>query len=320
MKVLVLASAALVGSGFGITNYLSESIDVNQSIQAAREGIVVVRIPGGEINIEGWDRNEVQVTGTIPSGEDRFHLSSDHGHVEVQIIPDLSADPAETNITIMVPERSSLDVETDAAGVVVDGVTGVVRMATGSGNIKVDGNPMGIVARSQSGDIDITAERTPGIAHSEEGTVKLRGGTQDFVADRTSRRMENRIRNMECQHRDSDDCEHDQQDDRRRQRNSQNSQNWKELGLEIGSIVQSALEEVDFHLDFEDYGDGFRFDMSGDIDLDEEKLEEMFEDMEDFFVDFGDEIGETMVELSEDLERMGEDLKDSHRKSRRGRI
>lgn len=322
MKGLVLASAAVIGSGLGIKSYIADRVDINQTVPAAQEGIVVVRVPGGDIDIQGWDRSEVQVQGTVPAGDDRFELWSEHGHVEVRVIPDLGADPSQTSLTIMVPEHSSLDIETDAAGVDIDGVSGVVRLATGSGNIRINGNPMGIVARSESGDIDIAAQRTPGVAHSEEGTVRLRGGAQDLIADRMNRRMERRLRQMNTGGQaDHEDCDHFEQFAQGFEQNwEQYGHRWADLGMEIGSMVQEILNDVDMHFDLNRHDGGFSFDLSGDIDIDDEALEDMFDNLGEYFEEFGDELGESMEELGEDLEKLGRDLKKTHRERRRGRI
>ena len=83
-------------------------------------------------------------------------------------------------------------------------------------------------------------------------------------------------------------------------------------------MVQDMVDDIDLHLNVEDYGDGFTFEFSGDVGINTEDLEDMFDDLGDFFEDLGDEIDDTMEELGEDLEQLGEDLQERHR-HRRGR-
>lgn len=309
MKALTVVSATLIGSGIGISAFTDSPTRIDETIPAAREGIVVVRVPTGQVTVEGWDRDEIRVTGTVPDGPDRFTLTSEHSHAEIHVMPDLDGDPADTKLTIRVPAGSGLDLETDAAEVSVDEVVGVVRLASGSGNLRIAGHPAGLIARSDAGDIDIVAEHSPGFAHSEHGKVTLRGGARDMVAQRIDRRMRDRMRRI----------------DRRVARDVERElgPNLEGLGAEIGAMVADIMDNVNVQLDVDRYDGGFTFDLAGDVNIDPDDLEAMFDDLGDFFADFGDQLGDHMAvigdEIGSSMEELDAELRDLQRDLERAR-
>jgi|GEM_PF-3913813 len=331
MRGLIIGAAAIVGSGFGISSYVHPRGQIDRSVPAAREGLVVVRVPEGALTLEGWDRLEVQVTGRITGPDDRLHLSSNHGHTVVRLRPDDSPDADDTRLTLRIPKGSSVDLETVGADVVVAGVQGVVRLESGSGNLRIDGHPLGLVARSRSGDIDVTAEGVPGFAHSEDGRVTLHGGLSGALASRrVHRHLRDRYRAAGCDDARLDPaaCE------RWEELWEEYGQEWAEwgrtyreqmaeiapeLGANVAGLMQSILERIDVEGSMDEYDGGFRFNLSGDVQIDAAALQDFVEDLNDTMEDLGDDLGRSLDDLGKQLEEVGRELERSQRERRRRR-
>jgi hypothetical protein len=298
MRMLAVWALALVGSGMGVKAYVDHRQSrVDEVLPAAAEGIVVVRIPDGTIKIESWGQNEIRVVGTV-SDPEQLEFTSDHGHADITVNSAVTAEGAGTvDLLITVPVGSSVDVETDRASVAVMDVEGVVRLESGSGNMTVSGNPMGIVARSISGDIDIDAERAPGIVHSEKGEVRLRGGARETMASGDFYRW---------YREHGDHRETDRRHDETHGIDSHFEEEFEHLGEEIGSLVGRVLEEIDLNalLDIEEHDGTLNAHLSADLQVDLEELEELFEELEG-------ELGEGMMILGEELEELGDELQRS---------
>ena len=117
----------------------------------------------GSVRITGWDRNEVQVEGTLGDGAERLTFENDGGGVEIRVIvpPGRRRDPERqvgaTHLEIMVPRGASVSIETLAATITVLDVDGAVSMESSSGSVTYSGGAVEIEAGSAAGDIEISA-------------------------------------------------------------------------------------------------------------------------------------------------------------------
>ncbi len=143
MKTIAIATIAAIGSGWGLSGYLNQQAahEVDRTVDAPKQGMVVVRVPDGRVRLEGWDRNEVSVTGTVADDSDRLELTSRQGVTEVRVIPGLRSGADATNLIIRVPNGSSLDIETDGGHAEIVGVRGMVRVQSDEGNLSLDDKP-----------------------------------------------------------------------------------------------------------------------------------------------------------------------------------
>jgi len=295
MKAFAIAALAVLSSGYGLsTLFAKDDAVVERRVDAAADGIVVVRIPEGAIEIEGWRKTEVEVTGSLAGTAARLGLSSNHGHVEVIVPTSEQEDRNVTKLKIRVPRGSSLDVETAGATVRVDGIEGIVRMESRDGDLTIDGRPMGIVARSERGNIDIGAEHAPGIAHSEEGTVKLRGRAAETIARRDPALCRGGFRSSRgCPVARSD------------------LHGYDGLARHISSIVQRVLRDIDLdgQIDYDHDTGHLEFDLAGSMTMDPADLDALFQDLELMLADLQQQVGDGMMILGEELQNLGIDLK-----------
>jgi len=297
MKTIAIATIAAIGSGWGLSGYLNRRAahEVDRTVDAPKEGMVVVRVPDGHVRLEGWDRNAVSVTGTVADDSDRLELASRLGVTEVRVIPDLRSGADATNLIIRVPHGSSLDIETDGGDVDIVGVHGMVRVQSDEGNLSLDDNPMSVMARSTSGDIDLAGRRTPGYVHSAKGNVRLR--QEEQRAGEFAREMSERAGRFARDHRDE----------------------YEAVGNQIQAIVERAMRDIDIdgHVDFDRFADGFDIDVDARVRYDREDLDALLYDLQDVFKELESELGQEMSVLGEELEVLGGEMKRKARERRR---
>ena len=156
--------------------------DVDERIDAAANGQVIIRNMTGDIVIAGWDQNAVQVSGEISDRAERLDVHREGDRVVVEVVyPDNwqgdQASAGDTDLAISVPRGSDLDVETISADLSVSGVAGEQRLVSVNGDI--DLNDLAAEARIESvgGDIRVTgrgaASRTS--ANAVSGDIGLQG-------------------------------------------------------------------------------------------------------------------------------------------------
>jgi len=152
---------------------------VDRRRPAAAAGAVQVRNVAGSVRIVGWDRNEVQVQGTLGQGTERLDFEERSGAIVVEVVlPERRERQREVRIEgsdleIRVPAGAALDVNTVSAGIRVEGVRGALDLESISGEIQTVGEPEEVRASSMSGDIDIASSRGPVNANTVSGEVTI---------------------------------------------------------------------------------------------------------------------------------------------------
>ncbi len=134
--------------------------EVNKTLDAASDGQVSVSNISGSITVNGWSRNEVEVTGELGRNVEEliFERSGDKITIKVKV-PRNSGRGIETDLEIQVPEGSSIDVGTVSADIEVEDVRGELKLNTVSGDIDTEGGETDISAGAVSGDIEISGQR-----------------------------------------------------------------------------------------------------------------------------------------------------------------
>lgn len=137
--------------------------DIDKRLGADPEGEVTVFNMAGSVEIEGWSRNSVEVTGSLGDDVEELVFERDGDEVTIRVkVPsrsrgrrDLSAD-----LTIKVPRKSSLEVATVSADIDISGVYGEQELQAVSGDIDTEAYTGDIDIESVSGDIDVDGDGT----------------------------------------------------------------------------------------------------------------------------------------------------------------
>ncbi len=134
------------------------AVDVNETRDAAADGHVEISNIAGEVIVTGWSRSSVEVTGELGKNVEELIFERDGDRVYIRVkVPKKHGRNIASDLTIRVPEKSSVEVGTVSADIDVEGVSGVLRLHTVSGDVEAEGVSQDIVSESVSGDIDIAA-------------------------------------------------------------------------------------------------------------------------------------------------------------------
>ncbi len=176
--------------------------DLNQSLAADPDGRVTIFNMAGSVNVEGWSRKDVEVTGSLGDDVEEFVFVRDGDEIEIKVkVPEKQKGRIDitSELTIHVPKGSSIEIATISAEIEVEGVQGEQELQSVSGDIETQSFAAELVAESVSGDIDvqgdgksadaelvsvsgdITAENLAGsvAAESVSGGVVIAGGSFD---------------------------------------------------------------------------------------------------------------------------------------------
>lgn len=154
---------------------------VEERRPAAPDGIVKIENASGSIKVVGWDREEIEVTGTLGRGAEglAFEVHGRRARIEV----DTRGNPhgVHSELEIRVPARSRLDVESFSAPISVSAVKGHVKAESVNGSITVAGGSEADVS-TVNGEVEVSCPCTRVRAETVNGGVTIRGASGDVEA------------------------------------------------------------------------------------------------------------------------------------------
>lgn len=155
MNKLVVTAQSLLLS-FTTTAVLA-SEEVHRTVDAAPDGHVDVSNVSGEISVEGWSRDSVEVAGTIGRNVKELIVERDGDKVLIKVkIKRHGGSGNSADLEIKIPENSSLNVGTVSADIDVETVLGEQGLHTVSGDVRTEIFADDLQAESVSGDVDVT--------------------------------------------------------------------------------------------------------------------------------------------------------------------
>ena len=140
--------------------------EIDRSLMADAKGDVDISNVAGTVNVTGWDRNEVRVTGSLAEGVERLDFTSEGKRTLIKVVLKKSThwgDDGGAELSIRVPAGSRLDVSTVSAEITVKGVSGTQRLQTVSGEISTDVATEEAEVKTVSGDVILRGEGTPSV-------------------------------------------------------------------------------------------------------------------------------------------------------------
>jgi DUF4097 and DUF4098 domain-containing protein YvlB len=130
--------------------------DVDRTLDAASDGSVEVSNIAGSISVDGWDRNEVRVSGTLGRNVEELIFERDGDRITVKVkVPKRGGSGIASNLRVSVPQGNSIDVATVSADIDVTAVQGEQKLEAVSGDIDTEAFEADVRASTVSGDVSI---------------------------------------------------------------------------------------------------------------------------------------------------------------------
>jgi DUF4097 and DUF4098 domain-containing protein YvlB len=159
---------------------------VEERRPAAPDGTVEIDCPTGAVRVIGWDKNEVQVTGTLARDAGPLKIDASERRVKIEVEMANHPEKSRGELEIRVPSKSRLRVESFAGAITVSDVTGDIRAESVQGGIVVTGATGEINAETVNGGVEITGPSRYVRAEAVNGAVTLRGGSGELSASAVS--------------------------------------------------------------------------------------------------------------------------------------
>lgn len=150
---------------------------IDESRPATGDGRVEIENVSGSIEVVGWDKDEVRVSGTVADDVEKVAIATSGKVIEISVILPRNSHHGSANLRIEVPRSSGVSVETVSADITLSELSGEIEAESVSGGIRVGGSITEIEAESVSGDIEVrsTATLDRGEFETVSGDLELSG-------------------------------------------------------------------------------------------------------------------------------------------------
>jgi hypothetical protein len=195
-RIHTLAAALALALAAGAA---SAAQPIDQRRAAAADARVEVSNVRGRVDVRAWDRNEVEVKGSLGEGS-KLALTGSEAHVVVKVESESDSfswwggnGPKEdTELTISVPRAAVLDVDTVSADIDVQGIAGAreLEVESVSGDQRVRADADRVELASVSGDVDLESTARTLSVETVSGDIEARGISGRIDAESVSGRID----------------------------------------------------------------------------------------------------------------------------------
>jgi DUF4097 and DUF4098 domain-containing protein YvlB len=162
--------------------------EVERTVAARADGTVKIENVSGSVVVTGWDRDQVEIKGTLGPDVEELEVDTAGGDVTVRVkLPRRShGGGTSAHLALKIPRRSDLEVETVSAEITIEGIDGELATESVSGSVHVDGGPRAVDVETVSGNVEIAAEAAEISVESVSGRVVVRGAARRLDVDSVS--------------------------------------------------------------------------------------------------------------------------------------
>jgi DUF4097 and DUF4098 domain-containing protein YvlB len=149
-KIILLAIVGVLATT------VTSAEEVERTVDASSDGNVSISNIAGTIDVIAWSRAEVSVQADLGRDVEELIVERHGDDVIVKVkVPKRNSRNITSDLTIHVPEDSSIEVSAVSADVTVAGVLGELQLQTVSGEMKSDVFGSDVQIETVSGDIEL---------------------------------------------------------------------------------------------------------------------------------------------------------------------
>jgi len=169
--------------------FAGQSVDKTWEIDA--KATVSIENIAGIIEIQGWDRNEVRLTGELGDSVDELEVSATSSSLQISVVNRNQRNVDNTELKLMVPKGASIDASAVSADIDVSGLDNESLTANSvSGSVDVRASSSRVSIETISGDLEFSGETGRISAETVSGDMNLSGIAGEIEATTVSGDME----------------------------------------------------------------------------------------------------------------------------------
>ncbi len=185
MRIDLMGSMLALACIAALPAYAGTPINETRPLDA--RGRVEIENLKGRVEVRGWDRQEVKLSGSLGEGVEKLIVEGDGNslHIEVKY-PSRSNRSEPTTLILQVPLRTDLEIDTVSADIDVGGMASrELSLESVSGDITANGAPRRAKVESVSGDARLTFNSSDVDVSTVSGDLTLAGRLNGEVSVET---------------------------------------------------------------------------------------------------------------------------------------
>jgi DUF4097 and DUF4098 domain-containing protein YvlB len=189
MMMAIATLVALLSTGEARAK---QNVEIKKEV--TKDALIRVTNVSGSLRVVGWDKSELEVTGTIGSGVEKVDVSGQPDHVQVKVEIERNSNDSSADLVLKLPTSAKVRFEVVSSSVEASALTGSLEGEAVSGSVKIDAHLKeaaikvvsgearvnGVLERAQvksvSGDVTITGASGEVSVNSVSGRITLTGG------------------------------------------------------------------------------------------------------------------------------------------------
>ncbi len=185
MRIHLMAPALALACSLAFPAHAATPIEQTRPLDP--RGRVEIDNLKGRVEVRGWDRPEVKLTGSLGEGVERLSLEGDRNNLRIEVkYPSRSRKTEPTILILQVPLRADLEIDTVSADIDVHGMASrEMSLESISGDIAANGAPGRASVESVSGDINLTFNSRNVDVSTVSGDLTLNGRLNGEVSVET---------------------------------------------------------------------------------------------------------------------------------------
>lgn len=182
---LIISLCALAPFTLSASESIDQSWDVDPRVRILVENVA------GEIDIQGWSKNEVHLTGNLGDSVEELEVSESGSILQITVVNRDTRRIDATVLRLRVPAGAGIDASAVSADIDISGLDNEKLTASSvSGDVKVRANSQWVSIESVSGDVDFKGQTARISAESVSGDIGLSGISGDVEATTVSGDMQ----------------------------------------------------------------------------------------------------------------------------------
>ena len=178
---------ALVALGLTVPATAMAERFVEETRSLAADGSVRIENEFGDIEIAGWDRNEVRITGDLSDDVRELEIREAGNGLRIRVDYHDRRSIDGADLDIMVPKGASVESHSVSGDIDAGGLEGeLVEMRTVSGDIEVGASAQRLNLNTVSGDIDFSGTASRVSVETVSGEIDLSGVGGEIEASTVS--------------------------------------------------------------------------------------------------------------------------------------
>jgi DUF4097 and DUF4098 domain-containing protein YvlB len=162
--------------------------EIDRTLEIPADGLVAVENVAGSVDIDTWNRAEVQIRGALGKSVEEVEIDTTAGGVQVRVINRKGERHIDgTELYLRIPQKASVEVETVSADISLHDSRGEsVVLRTVSGDLEANGQPQRLELYSVSGDVEFEGSAARSSIETVSGEIAIVGATGEISASTVS--------------------------------------------------------------------------------------------------------------------------------------